>query len=142
MRVPTQSKTFLGMTNKFSLRIDNSFGHTAMLGAIEDQNSSVITHCRNDVGILWLVSRLVNFSWVIDFLLNVHLDRSLSATRGRVAITADFSCLLIVVAGVWGDILRKLDVCDLDVVLGVVGSVCSDQESVYSAVSSRRSENI
>ena len=90
-----------------------------MLRTVKDQNPSSRSHCGNDVWILWLVSRLVDLSRVINLLLNVHFDCGLFPV-GRVSIATNFASLLIIIVRIRGDVLRDLDVCDLEVVLCVV----------------------
>lgn len=77
MWIPAQSKPFALVSNELRLRSYNTLGDTAMLRAVEDENSSTRGHGSNNIWVLWLISRLVDLSWVINLLLNVHFDRSL-----------------------------------------------------------------
>lgn len=104
-----------------------------MLGAIKDKDLSIDAHCGDDVGILWLISSLVDFSGMVNLLFNGHLDRSLLAIR-RTAVATDFSPLLVVIVRVCCDILWQFNIGDLEVVLGVVGGVRAYEQSVDGVI--------
>jgi len=107
-----------------------------MLGAIEDQCPTINTHGCNDIWILWLISGLVDLSRMINPLVDGHLDASSFSIR--VSITSNFFALLIVVVGIGGDIVWKLDGCDFQVVWLVVGGVCADEKAMDTVILSSR----
>ncbi len=77
MRIPAQPKPFALVPYQFRLGRNHALGDTAVLGSIEYKNSSARSHSSNNVGILRLVSRLINLAWMINFLLDDEFDRSL-----------------------------------------------------------------
>ena len=69
-----------------------------MLGTIKDQYFAIHTHGCDDVWVLWLVAGLVDLTWVINLLLDGHLDASSFAVC--VSITSDLLTVLIVLLGI------------------------------------------
>ena len=123
--VPAQSKSFLLVPYKFGLWGHDALREAAVLGSVEDEDTPINAHGGYDVGVLGLVSGLVDLSRVIYLLLDVHLNRSLFARRG-ISISTDFAAIFVVGARVRGDVLWDLDVRDLQVVLRAVGSVSAN----------------
>lgn len=79
MRVPAQSETLTLVAYKLRLRLNRTLWDAAVLGSVENEDPSTWCHSSNDIGVLWLVSSFVDFSGVVDLLLDVHLYRSLVA---------------------------------------------------------------
>ena len=104
-----------------------------MLGTIEDKNLSINAHRCNNIGVLWLISSLVDFSRVVDLLLNGHLDCGLLAIR-RVAVATNLSSLLVVVMRVCCDILWQFNIGNLEVILGIVGGMRAYQQSMDGVI--------
>ena len=100
------------MAYQLSLWRNDTFRDAAVLCAIKHQNSSINAHCGNDVRILWLVSSLVNLSWMINLLLDVHFDGSLFSRAG-VAVATNLSALFIVIMWVGCNVLWEFNICDL-----------------------------
>ena len=117
--VPAQPEALFLVAQEFRLWRHNTIWSTAMFGSIEHQHSSIHAHCSNDVGILRLVPRFVDLTWVINLLLDVHFDCRLFARR-RVSITADFSSLFVVVMGVGCNVFGQLNVGNLKIVLRTI----------------------
>ena len=82
-----------------------------MLRAIPDVYIVIVCPGCDYVGILRLVSRLVDFTRVNDPLYNGILDGLLGCT-----VAAEFLGGGVVVFDACGGRIRKVDVCDLDVV--------------------------
>lgn len=100
-----------------------------MLCAIPDHHPAIRTHGRNDVGVLWLIASLVHLPLVVNLLDDVELDfhgRLLRAT----AIAANLTLVLIIVVGVRGIGIRKLDMGNLEVVLRVACGVGADEQTM------------
>ena len=77
MRTPAQAESFFGVPIQFHLGIHLTSWDTRMLCSVKHHNSSICTHRRDHVRILWLVSGLVDFSLVIDLLDDVEFDLDL-----------------------------------------------------------------
>lgn len=133
MGIPAKTKTLALMAYELGLWVHRTLRVAAMLGAVENQYSSINAHGGYNIRVLRLVSRLVDLARVIYPLFNIELNRRLLA-RCRIAITANFSALLVIVKGVRGRVLWQLDLGDLQVVLRTVGSMSTNQESVYRVV--------
>lgn len=141
MGIPAETKAFLLVPYQLGLRGDYTVGDTAVLGTIEYQNSPIVGHGGYDIWILGLVSGFVDLSWVIDPLFDVHLDSSLLAAR-RVAIATNLSATFIVVLDCWSDIFGQFDIGDLEVILSIVGCVCTYQQAMDCVVLSGLSGHI
>lgn len=112
------------MADKFDLSIDLASGLQAVLCAVEYEDLAVDAKSRNDIGVLRLITRLVNLAGVVNLLHDVELDSGRLSIR-RLGVTSDFPSLLVVVFGVRGHRLGDLDFGDLDVVWEALGCVCS-----------------
>lgn len=102
-----------------------------MLGSVEYCDLAVDAHGRDDVGVLWLVSSLVDFALMVDLLLDGEFD---SRSVSRIAITSYFTLLLVIILLVRNNRLWELDVCDLQIIWRVTRCVCTNQESMTAEV--------
>lgn len=97
-----------------------------MLGAIPNHNSAIRAHGGNDVGVLWLIPRLVDFTLVVNLLDNVELDLH-RWLLGATSISTNLTLVLIVVFGIWGVGIGELHLGDLKVVLRITSSMRPNQ---------------
>src|SRR4030081_3019733 len=81
VRVPSQTEAFLLMADQFDLWVRSAGWSQAVLGAIENQNLAIHRQCRDYVGILWLVTRLVDLARVVNLLGNGKFDNRGLARR-------------------------------------------------------------
>ena len=100
---------------ELNLRVDLSLRLAGMLSTVKDENLSIDAHSRKDVGILGLVSGLVDLAGVIDLLRNVELD--LGDLAG-LAVATNLTPVLVEILGVglgglWDFYLGDLDVVGL-----------------------------
>jgi hypothetical protein len=117
--IPGEPKAFSFMSNQFNLRIN--FAQIGwlqwVLCAIKDENLAVDTQCGNDVWVLRLVARLVHFARVLNLLDNVTLD---GGRISRLAVSANFASLFIVVVRIRRKSFRDLNIGNLQVVRAFV----------------------
>ena len=125
MRAPAESKTFLCVAQKFHLRVDCSCRQAGMLRTIPDHCSSIRTHGGNDIRILRLITCLVDFTLVINLLNNVELNLHWGLL-GATPISANLAPFLIVVIWVRSRRVGKLHMGDLQIILCIARSVCSN----------------
>ena len=83
-----------------------------MFCAVENEHSSINAHSGYNIWVLGLVSSFVDLSRMVNFLFNMHFNRSLF-TRRSIPIAANFSAVFIISVGTRSDILRDFNVRDL-----------------------------
>ncbi len=133
MGVPRQAKAFGLVSNELNLGVDlaQSRWLKRVLCAIKDENFAINAQRANNVRVLGLVARLVDFAWVLNLLHNVALDgRDVS----RLAVSANFASILVVVIRVRRSSFWYLDIGNLQEIGAVIGSVRSQQQSVHAMV--------
>lgn len=96
-----------------------------MLRPIKNEHLSRDSFCREQIRVLRHIPRTVDLSIVIEFL------DDLDAGLRRDGVSTELTTLLVVVVAVkffvaFGD----LDICDLEIVLGLAGGVGSKEEAV------------
>lgn len=118
MWAPTKSKAFFCVAQQFQLGIHRSRRDAGVLRPIPNHDPPVCAHCCNHVGVLRLVSRLVDFALVVNLLHNIelHFHRAL---LGAATVATNFPALFIVVFGFWVIRIGKLYVRNLQVVFGI-----------------------
>lgn len=126
MRTPAETESFFRMADELHLRVDLARWQTRVFRAIPDHDPAVCAHGSDNVGILWLIPGLVDFTLVINLLHDVELDFHGRLLRAA-AIPSDFPALLIVVVRIGGRWIGELDMSNLQVILRIAGSVCADQ---------------
>ena len=86
------------MTDQFHLGVALSSRSAWVFRSIPDYDPTICAHGGNDVGILWLIARLINLPLVVNLLHNVEFDLHWGwLFRGTSSITADFFPLFIVI---------------------------------------------
>lgn len=133
MRVPAQTEPFRRVASQFSLRVDGAARQAAMLGPVEHQHLPVNAHRGDYIGVLRLVSRLVDFAGVVNLLLDGHLDRRRLA-GSRAPMASNLALFFVIVALVGCNVLGQLDICDLEVIRCVVRRMRADEEAVDGMV--------
>lgn len=143
VRTPTQSEAFYRVPDELHLGRDVTGRHAGMLRPIPNHDATVCAHGGYDVRILWLVAGLVDLALVIDLLYNVelhlHCRRFLACSF---SVTTDLFAFFIVIGSVRGDRFGELYVSNLEVVLGFVGSMCADEQSVRAVIFIRDAKEI
>lgn len=124
MRTPAETKAFLCVPGQFNLWIDHAGWYALVLCSVENHHSAICTHSRNDVGILWLISRLVDLSLVIDLLYDVELDFNVISSALASSIATYLTSLFIKVFDIRVCRIWQLDMRNLQVVVGIPRSVC------------------
>jgi hypothetical protein len=119
MRVPIQTETLSLVSNKLDLSIDLSKGSRLerVLRSVEDENLAIHTKSGDDVGVLRLISSLVDFSGMLDLLNNLALD---SSDITRLAVATNLTSLLIIVLGIGRHSLWNLNIGNLEKVGALV----------------------
>lgn len=106
----------------------------AVLRPIKDQDPSIYRKSSDDVGILWLVSSLVDLSRVVNLLRDVEANGRRLARGGLASVAADLASILVVVVGVGSNCLGDLDLGNLEVVWLALCSVSSNQQPMDEVV--------
>lgn len=133
MGVPVKTKALCLVTNQLNLGIDFSEGGRVerMLCSIKDEDLAVHTEGGNNIGVLGLVSSLVNFPRVLDLLNNVAFD---GGNIACLAVATNFSALIVVLVGVGCHSLGDLNVGNLDKVGALIRRVGAEEQSVNPVV--------
>lgn len=71
MWTPAQSKSFYRVPDELHLGRNVASRRARMLRPIPYHYTAICAHCRNDVGVLWLIPSRVDFALVIDLLHDV-----------------------------------------------------------------------
>lgn len=129
VRVPAEPKPFSIMSQELHLGVDVARGQARVLRAIPDHDPPICAHCRDNVRVLWLVTRLVDLALVVNFLDNVEFDLHLRLL-GTPTIASNFTFLLVVIIGIRGIGIGKLHMGNLEVIRRIIGGMCSDQEAM------------
>lgn len=133
MRVPVEAKALRLVANKLDLSVDlaKRGGLKRVLCAVENEDLAVNAESGDDVGVLRLVTGLVDLSRMLNLLDDVALD---GGNIGGLAIATNFPSLLVVVVRVRSPSLGDLDVSELNEVGALIGSVCAEQEAMDPVV--------
>lgn len=91
----------------------------AVFGPVKDENFAIDTHCCDDVWVLRLISSFVDFAGMINLLHYGHLN-GWRVARRRVAVATNLSSFIIIVPLIRCNVLRKLDICDLEVIRCII----------------------
>lgn len=125
---PAEPEAFCLMADQFHLRVDYSSRCAWMFRPVPYHNPPIRAHRCYYVGILRLVSGLVDFALVIDLLDDMEFDFRLRCLlRGSAAVSTDFFSFLIVVCRVRRDRLRKLYMSYLKIILSFTGGMSANQ---------------
>ena len=135
MRIPAQSETFFGMSDKLHLWSYMACRITWVFRSVPNHDSTVRAHCCYYIGILWLVSGFVDLALMVNLLYNVELHFHICPLLGcTTTMTTNFFSVFIVVGGIGSDRLRKLYVGNLEIVLGFAGSVSTNEKTVGGVI--------
>ena len=105
-----------------------------MLCAVKDKNISAHRHCGNNIWILRLISCTIDFTFMYNLLGNGNATlKSCISSKFYKSTTLKFksatpSILIVIRKFCAGN--RKLDICDLKVILISSRSMCADQHSM------------
>ena len=101
-----------------------------MLRSVPDHHPTICAHCRNDIGVLWLIASFIDLSFMIYLLNDGDFGVLLrDFLRGTASISTNLFLLFIVVCGIRLDGVGELDMCNLKVVRGAVG-VSTDEKAM------------
>src|SRR4051812_45978992 len=98
-----------------------------MLAPVKDQGPPVRTHGSNYVGVLRLITGLVDFAGMVDLLNDVECKGSFC-----IAMTSNLARLLIVLGWIRFAEFRNFDACYLKVVLGLSRGIGSEQQTMLA----------
>lgn len=126
MRVPVEAEALCLVANELNLGVDfaKGGGLKGVLCSVKDEDLAVDTEGGNDVGVLGLVSGLVDLARVLDLLDNVALD---GGHVSGFSVSTNLAALLIVVVGIRRHSLRDLNVGNLDKVGALIGRVGAEE---------------
>ena len=111
--------------------------------SVENHDSSVCTHGGEYVGVLRLISGLVNLPFVVNSLYDIEFDLHYGRfLRGSTPVSADLLAFFVIVCRIRRDWLGKLHLGYLYVILGFIGGVCTNQESVRRVVFVRKTAKV
>lgn len=127
MGTPTQTPSFSGVAIEMNLWVDIPIRNATMLRTVPDLYVSIRAHRRNQVRVLWLITRFVDFTRVVDLLDNVKFNLHGSLLCSSTAISTNLAPLLVVILCGRTCFVWKLYVGDLEVVFGCAGCMCPDQ---------------
>lgn len=100
-----------------------------MLGSIPNHNTTIGTHCCDDVRVLRLIPGLVDLTLVVNLLDNVELDLHLGLF-GSATVATNLSFVLIIILWVRCIGVRKLDMGNLEVVLSIASGMGTNQKAM------------
>ena len=104
-----------------------------MLRPIPDQNSTIRTHGGDQIGILRHTPSLVDLPRMIDLLDQIELERRRIFTRTE-SVSPNLLARLVVVVEIWTSGIRKLNVRNLKIIVGLSGSVGSYEQTMDGVV--------
>ena len=113
MRTPAQSEAFFGVTKELHLRVDMTCGYAGMLRPVPDHNPTVRAHGCDDIRVLRLISCLIDFPFVIDFLHDIELNLHRSFLCGASTVAANLFPFIVIIGSVGADRIRQLTVDNL-----------------------------
>ena len=125
MGVPAQTIAFLLVANQFDLAADVSVGKEAVLGAVEYEDLSINAEGRNDVGILRLVTGLVDLAGVVNLLRDLELDG-----HAGLGVSANLAAVLVKIFRIGDCGLGYLHLGNLKMIRDAFGSVCAEKQAV------------
>ena len=131
MWAPAQAIAFFLVAEEFNLRIHLPSRQAGVLCPVPYHHSTICAHRGNDIGILRLIPRLIDFSLVVDLLDNLEFDFNWRGLFGRpTSVATNLLALLIVICRVGRNGSWKLHVRYLQVILRFAGCVCSQEKSM------------
>ena len=128
--VPGQAETLFLVPDQLVLGVGGAAGVRAVLGAVVDEHLAVHRQRGNDVGVLGLVSGLVDLAGVVDLLDNLEGDDRRLPAALPAAVPAQLAAVLVKLASIGLDRLGNVQLGNLEVVWLLPRCVSSDQQSV------------
>lgn len=135
MRAPAQPKPFSTMSKKLYLGVYLTRRHTGVFSPIPNHDSPVGAHSSDYIWVLWLISSPIYFPLVVDLLHNVEFDLHNWRLFGTTpSVAANLFKILIIVCCVGCHRFGELYMSDLKIVLGLAGSMSTDEEPMSCVV--------
>ena len=130
MGAPVEAKPFFRVPDQLHLRADLAGRFHGVPGSVKNSYLAIHTQGSNDVGVLGLVPRLVDLTFVVDLLDNLEIY--LGVVFGDIA--TDLAPVVVEVGGVRLDVPGNLNFGNLEVVWGHVRRVSAEEEAMGPAV--------